>query len=353
MAAEILRGGGNGDDMNGDTPETMEGATDPMMEPSSDETPGGDTSDGETTRTDPSDPSETENPVSNAMQRFLEPHLGTGSWKSVHDPLLCAEVITEANPGLCQRTGGRIHNHDERVESPFEEVDYKVVQNYKNFEIWKGMLRQDSDVRDGFLCRDCGGRAEGGIYYDRIGYAAELDHTLLSVSWERDINKESGEIIDPREKDPDFNGDATTHAGFYGKLSMTPPTGTGSASWSGVMIGTDFLDSPDHSEEPDWFLGDARVVIDNLSDPAVDVELTNIQNQSDGPSREDITWDNLPLTDEGIFFQGEFVTSINGVGARGDEAISGGFNGPNHEEVGGQFISRRNNLRGSFGARRE
>ncbi len=302
----------------------------PNAETSNKETPSE-----ETTRSGPSDPSEAETPVANTSRRFLEPHLGIGSWKSVHPPELCSALLFENVP-TCQSVDGRIHVHYERIESPFEDVDYNIVQRYDNFNIWEGTVRQDLD-QDPLLA----GTALAGTYYDRIGYGAELDFTLFGANWERLIRKGSNATIDPREFDDE---DDKTNAGFFGELSMTRPSGTGSAVWSGVMIGLDDLDSPDHSEDPDWFLGNIRVEIDNLSSPGVDVQLTNIKNQTDGTSRPNMIWNKLPLTNEGLFFD-EGANDVNA-----EEFISGGFNGPDHQEVGGQFRSRRNGISGSFGA---
>ena len=124
-----------------------------------------------------------------------------------------------------------------------------------------------------------------------------------------------------------------TDAGSSGHYTGTNPTGLGSATWTGVMIGYDLI-----RYEPGTtrlILGDASIDIDDLSDPDVDVEFTGIRDVTRGTSRPDMVWNDLTLTD-GAFNDGAKPT------------ISGAFYGPSHQEVGGVFD--RNRITGAFGA---
>ena len=120
----------------------------------------------------------------------------------------------------------------------------------------------------------------------------------------------------------------------------------GSATWTGVMVG---MESPEPGSEaasaplrnsPDVFLGDARITIDNLAAPDVDVSFTNIHNVSEGTRHGDMTWENIPVED-GLF----------GSIRDDDEYVSGMFSGPQHQEVVGEF--ERDNIAGAFGAKRQ
>ena len=67
------------------------------------------------------------------------------------------------------------------------------------------------------------------------------------------------------------------------------------------MVGMEDLASVSlRRERPDEFLGDARVVIDDLSAPVVDVLFTNIHNVTEATRHGDMSWQDLPLED-GLF----------------------------------------------------
>ncbi|MCY4003423.1 MAG: hypothetical protein OXF33_06940 [Rhodospirillales bacterium] len=131
-----------------------------------------------------------------------------------------------------------------------------------------------------------------------------------------------------------------------GRYPGTTPTGAGSASWTGVMVGMEDLASASLRRElPVVFLGDARITIDDLAAPDVDVAFTNIHNVTEGTRRRDMRWEDLRLQD-GLF--GRVVPE--GDGERYDHLV-GMFTGPGHQEVGGEF--RSDGIAGAFGAKRQ
>jgi hypothetical protein len=87
-----------------------------------------------------------------------------------------------------------------------------------------------------------------------------------------------------------------------------------------------------------WIFGDARIDIDNLSDPDVDVSFTGIRDVTAGTALPDMGWHDVSLID-GAFNDGSSPT------------ISGAFYGPVQQEVGGVFD--RDGVTGAFGARRQ
>lgn len=119
-----------------------------------------------------------------------------------------------------------------------------------------------------------------------------------------------------------------------GSANATNPL-QGSATWRGAMIG---VETDGDYELPQKIQGNARLTIDDFSQPAVNVSFTEIVNKGTGRSLDDMTWDDLALTN------GSFLGFHSG-------RIYGQFYGPNHEEVGGIFT--RDNVRGAFGAARQ
>ena len=89
---------------------------------------------------------------------------------------------------------------------------------------------------------------------------------------------------------------------------------------------------------PDVYLGDARIRIDDLAAPNVDVSFTNIHNVTEGTPHRDMSWESLSV-ENGLFGNGD-----------SDAYIAGMFTGPRHQEVGGEF--RRDGMAGGFGAKR-
>ena len=114
-----------------------------------------------------------------------------------------------------------------------------------------------------------------------------------------------------------------------GSSSGTNPV-SGSATWQGAMIGTQYgrLSPGRH------VVGDAQLDVD-FARLDVDVSFTNIQERGTGRAIQDLSWQNLPMQD-GTF--------------RGTQ-IEGRFYGPQHEEAGDVFD--RNNIVGAFGAARQ
>lgn len=115
-----------------------------------------------------------------------------------------------------------------------------------------------------------------------------------------------------------------------GNGSGTNPSGMGAASWAGVMIGSD--KGSGHVVH-----GDAKVDIDNLELPEIDVAFTSIRDLSAGGSVADMNWDGIGLGDG----------SFRDTGG----TIEGAFYGMDHVEVGGIFNNAE--IIGAFGARRQ
>ena len=180
---------------------------------------------------------------------------------------------------------------------------------------------------------------------DVLSYGGWLDRTEFRVSLSRSCVVG---VAGCSETDPVFEAAHVVGlaAGVY---PGTTPTGTGSATWTGVMIG---MESPEpgsdeasallRSGRPDVFLGDARITIDDLADPDVDVSFTGIHNVTEGTSRDDMSWENLRVQDDGLFGK---------PAGDGDGYIAGMFTGSRHREVGGDF--QRDGIAGAFGARRQ
>ena len=179
---------------------------------------------------------------------------------------------------------------------------------------------------------------------DVLTYGGWLDQTEFRVSFSRSCVVG---VEGCSETDPDFE---TAHVqGFAaGIYSGTTPTGTGSATWTGVMVG---MESPKpgsdeasallRSGRPDVFLGDARITIDDLTDPDADISFTGIHNVTEGTSHDDMTWQNLRVQDDGLFGK---------PAGDGTDYIAGMFTGSRHGEVGGHF--QRDGIAGAFGAKR-
>ena len=163
-------------------------------------------------------------------------------------------------------------------------------------------------------------------------YGGWLDYTLFGTV--RVSGTETGE--------DNFIGTQTS-AAFSGSASESRPTGTGSATWTGLMAGMEDVEAIIHTE-PDVFLGDARITIDDLAAPDADVSFTNIWNVTDQTPQPDMAWSGLSVTNEGVFSDGDYDFGF------GNDYIAGAFTGPDHQEVGGEF--RKSGIVGSFGAKR-
>ncbi len=149
-------------------------------------------------------------------------------------------------------------------------------------------------------------------------YGGWLDYQVFTVA----VGKES----DPAEG-------IEFEAAFA--MSLGDATGTvpisGSATWKGAVVGTDMA-------RKELIEGRAEITIDDFSAPKVDAAFTQIVGLDDGAPRENMNWNDIPVT--GLGFK---------AGAAGD-SIEGRFYGPQHEEVGGIF--ERAETLGAFGAKR-
>ena len=99
-------------------------------------------------------------------------------------------------------------------------------------------------------------------------------------------------------------------------------------------------------ERADVFLTDARIRIDDLSAPDVDVSFTNNHNVTEGTRRPHINWDGL-CPEDGLFGT---VSPPETYGKRYDY-LAGMFTGPGHQEVGGEFHG--DGISGAFGPKRQ
>ena len=186
------------------------------------------------------------------------------------------------------------------------------------------------------------------VLFDSLTLGGWLEYTHFNVSLTRWCTVGAPGCAESDDTD-DFD---LLYAGggvlgyMAGGYSGTTPTGVGSAAWTGVVIGMEDLASTSlRREEPDVLLGDARIVIDDLAAPDVDVLFTNMHNVTEATRRGDMSWEDLPVED-GLF---------GGVSLESDgeryEYLVGMFAGPGHQEVGGEF--RRDGIAGAFGAKRE
>ena len=180
--------------------------------------------------------------------------------------------------------------------------------------------------------------------FDSLTFGGWLDYTHFNVSVTRSCTVGAPGCTEADDVDLLYAGGGVLGfmAGRY--LGMTP-TGAGSATWTGVMVGMEDLESASlRRGRPDVLLGDARITIDNLAAPDVDVTFANIHNVTEGARRQDMRWEDLPLED-GLFGR----VAREGDGDRYDYLV-GMFTGPGHQEVGGEF--RRDGIAGAFGAKR-
>lgn len=187
---------------------------------------------------------------------------------------------------------------------------------------------------------------EGETYLtDIVAYQGWLDHTVFGVGFLAACN------VDERGcsgTSPLYAGGLADGSAPSGVYPGTTPSGMGSATWSGVMVG---MESPTFEEHeaaaalawarggrPDVYLGDARITIGDLAAPDVDVSFTGIHNVTAGTRHRDMSWEGLSV-ENGLFGSGD-----------SDDYIAGMFTGTRHQEVGGQF--RRDGIAGGFGAKR-
>lgn len=122
---------------------------------------------------------------------------------------------------------------------------------------------------------------------------------------------------------------------FAAGVSIGDTTGgvpvSGTAKWKGVVVAGDHILRELHQ-------GDAVLTV-NFSNSSVDAHFTDFYDVATGTARDDITFNQVPLTSDG------FERSLRG------HKLVGKFYGPNHAEVGGIF--ERENRFGAFGAIRQ
>ena len=163
-------------------------------------------------------------------------------------------------------------------------------------------------------------------------FAAVLDHVLIGTSFQE---WDSGELSSARFA--------------WGSSTGSNPV-SGTASWSGVMIG-------DASTATDgrWMQGDTEITMHFGPSPTLDVEFSNIKGFADpGEPAIDYAidpWMSVPVSD-GSFQDGNYF------GDDGDRYLEGHFFGPDGEEVAGVFydwLSSDPNVyfEGAFGADRD
>ena len=178
-------------------------------------------------------------------------------------------------------------------------------------------------------------------FFEFLRYGGWLDHTVFHVSFQRWCT-----VGEAGCGETNLVYERGTVVGLMaGGYSETTPAGAGSATWTGVVVG---MESGEHgrataaavrSGQPDVFLGDAHITIDDLAAPDVDVSFVNLYNVTEGAPHRDITWEGLRVED-GLFGEGS-----------SDGYIAGMFTGPRHQEVGGSFL--QDGIAGAFGAKRQ
>ena len=214
-----------------------------------------------------------------------------------------------------------------------------------------GVPVAESRVRITSREEDSGEVSEEIYRHEEIGYAGWLDYTSFWIG-HAGCEAESS-LYEQVCSGTDFFDSSSSYfiaGSAFGDHSGTTPTGVGSATWTGVMVGVaprkaipyaPGEDPNPGATDPDVFFGNAQIKIDDLAAPDADVSFTGIHNVTNGKPRSDISWESLLIAD-GVF----------GTGSEGsDDYIAGMFNGPGNPEVGGYFA--RDGISGAFGAKRQ
>ena len=171
------------------------------------------------------------------------------------------------------------------------------------------------------LAQGSGVSTISGAAIARYGYGGWMDHSFFVV--------ESGTIT---QGPPALQDAGVLFSYSLGTAANSNPSLTGSGTWTGVMVGMD------GAADGNSVQGDARLTIDDFTDPMVDVAFTNVLNLVAGTTYDDMGWTDMVSTD------GEFQ------GGTGTRTIQGQFYGPSHQEVGGTFM--HDSILGAFGANR-
>ena len=183
---------------------------------------------------------------------------------------------------------------------------------------------------------------------DIVTYGGWLDHTVFGVAFFAACDVDGPGCSGTS---PVYDWGLTGGLTPFGVYPGTTPAGMGPATWTGVMVGMESprFELPTAGEDadvsawinagqPDVYLGEARIRIDDLAAPDVDVSFTNIHNVTEGTRHRDMSWEGLSV-ENGLFGSTD-----------SDEYIAGMFTGPRHQEVGGEF--GRGGIEGGFGAKR-
>ena len=131
--------------------------------------------------------------------------------------------------------------------------------------------------------------------FDSLTFGGWLDYPHFNASVARSCTVGAPGCTEADDPDMLYAGGGVL--GFIaGRYPGTAPTGAGSATWTGIVVGMEDLASASlWRGRPDVLRGDARVVIDDLAAPDVGVVFTNIRNVTEGTRQPDMTWEDLPL----------------------------------------------------------
>ena len=133
----------------------------------------------------------------------------------------------------------------------------------------------------------------------------------------------------------DADGTTTAYEAYgatLGDATGDRLTGSGTATWSGIMLGFNLAAT-------EGYHGDAAITV-NFADADVDVAFTNIHELFTGAVQSDITFSDVPMTPDGF-----------ASGARPNNRIAANFYGVDHAEVGGIF--EHDDVLGAFGAKKD
>ena len=178
------------------------------------------------------------------------------------------------------------------------------------------------------------GADEGFVRDDLSGYGGLLPDlwfgVLLRDSQGRARPSGSSDSYDPYSI-------VTAEAMVFGTSSFSRPAGpSGTARWTGVMVGRDI--GPSEATRHNLVQGDAILEYD-FADLELDVTFENIVDVAAGTDRTDMTWTGIAVEDGGAFAD---------TGDAGAAYVRGSFYGAGQAGVGGVF--ERDSVVGAFGA---
>ena len=217
----------------------------------------------------------------------------------------------------------------EWTETTYEDVVKGTTGTNVNAEVGliadrKG-LRIEHQATHGF--------GPGGGSYSVDAYLASMEHATFATGFQRyfDWTGEAALL------NPSF---LEVWSAVHGTAAKSLPR-TGSARWSGVMLGYDQRAEGDVSPH----VHGTATVDYRFSTDSLDVELANIRSRDAKSALEDIRFQDIEPTSEGTFRLSD-----------GSGRIEGAIFGPGHEEAAGRFQSREcdgsscvNHVIGTFG----